>query len=288
MILANCLLCEYDDEEEFSANLRNRGIHSEWVGRGGSVLVQAQGRPRDAGTRVKSSTKLMDYILMLPNGSSLAVSRFLNSDSAKKSMDVRVYERLVDKFCRHDFSMLSVIVAGDSGSASGTDGGSDGDANSGEGGELNVYRMFREDGNVGMIKRLIPVMRWRKLRSISKTYTAIPLQKLSAKLSLGESDCAQFLLEVVMKQNMNTRGEYRTPLDFTVDDESAVVYFDGEDVEENLEGRIVKCMELAKRVKDLDVSLACSAEYQTNILKSAVQKESSGNVGNARSVVEMP
>ena len=219
MILAKCLLCQYDDEEECSAKSKN----------------------------------LTDFLLGLPDGASTPVSRFFKSGSP----DVEAYTKIIGKFVKNELDIST------------------------------VPSMFADDSNVGMLKRLVPVMRWRKFRSIGKIYSAIPMKKLASKLALEEKDCVEFLIQVAMKQE--TSQDVRAPIEFTVDEEGGVVYFDVEDQEEELEGRIEKCMMLAKRVTVLDVAIASSTKYQMNVLKS-IEKGSgagSGSAANARSVVEL-
>jgi hypothetical protein len=272
MILGKCLMLQYDDEEEI-CNCK-----------GASVSVDAK-------------VSLMEHLMKLPNGTSAAVSRFFKK-GASRADDIEEYQKFVERFVQND--LTSFMEELNSENVNNSAAGSDGAAGSGK-----WMQVLQEDGHLGMVNRLIPVMRWRQFRSLSKIYTAIPLEKLSHILGLGQGQgrgqggCSEFLMEAAMKQNLhpnpdpvgpakgwNCTSTYRAPVEFTFDDEEGVVYFDVEGKEEDLEGRIEKCMALAKRVKDLDVALASSSKYQMNVHKNGGEGKK-GAAETGRSVVEL-
>jgi len=231
MAIANCLLCEMDDEEEFF-------------------------------NKTKDTKNLKEYLLALPNGTSTAVSRFFTG--GVDVPDIQAYRNIVMLFVDHKLELDREQSAAIS---------------------SEMREFFEEDGNMGMIKRLVPIMTWRKLRTISKIYQAIPLSKLAIKLGMGETQCSEFLIKVAMKQNGNEW--VRAPIELTIDEESRVVYFDVEEKEEDLEKKIGQCMDLAKRVKQLDVGLASTPKYLAYLVNNDTSKKS--NTGpNMRSVADIP
>lgn len=288
MVLAKCLACQYDDEEEMVNGSSGSGSSSNSMKGGISVSVY----------------KLVEYVAAMPKGTSNVVKRFFNVSSGggitassreREGEGVRdsleKYHDLLNMFFKNDFQILNVLGGDDQDSGAGAGAGADvsagADADAGIDLKPNV---FQEDGNTGMIKQLVPIMRWRKLRSIAKIYSVIPLPKLSAKLKLGQQDCVQFLIQVALRQDTDGESKFRALIEFTVDDETDVIYFDeeGNGGELQLEGKIEKCMALAKRVKDLDVAMASSAKYQVNVLKSVGEKDAKGGGNNdSRSVIEI-
>lgn len=232
MILAKCLMSQYDDEEEMATN------------------------------------NLKDFILSLPNGTSTAITRYFNGGTSDVK-DVEEYKKLVGKFVQNELnSFLKISASSDNAVGS------------------KLFSLLQEDGHMGMVKRLMPVMRWRKFRSISKIYTSIPWEKLARVLGLGQNRCMEFLMEAAIKQSSGGSCQrYRAPVDFTLDDEEGIVYFDAEEKEQDLEGRIEKCMSLAKRVKALDVALVSSSKYQINVRKKS--REEKRETEPSRSVVEI-
>jgi len=278
MILGKCLMLQYDDEEEI-CNCKGIGV------------------------KISSSSLLVEYLLKLPNGTSAAVSRFFKK-GASRADEIDEYQKFVERFVENDFTSFMEEMNLENVNESG---GADGAAGAGAGSKW--MQVLQQDGHVGMVKRLIPVMRWRQFRSVSKIYSAIPLEKLSHVLGFGQEQgqgqqvqggCSEFLMEAAMKQNLrpspslgpdsakgwNCTCAYRAPVEFTLDDEEGVAYFDMEGKEENLEGRIEKCMALAKRVKDLDVALASSSKYQMHIHKNGGEGKK-GAAETGRSVVEL-
>ncbi len=293
MVLAKCQLFQYDDEEEMV-----HGNGKKFSGASAGDGMKGAGT-KGAGTPCATVYKLVKFVTTLPKGTSHVVSRFFNVSSGGVSSGGMLshsqsreaegsnardslirYHEVLNMFFKNDLQILNLLDASSGRAEAST--------------ETNAERsatpnLFEEDCNVGMIKQLVPIMRWRKLRSIAKIYSAIPLAKLAAKLSLSAEDCVQFLLQVALRQEKDGASKFRATIDFTVDDERGVIYFDeeSESGELHLEGNIEKCMALAKRVKDLDVAMASSAKFQVNALKSVGEKDAKGENNDSRSVIEI-
>ena len=291
MVLAKCLTCQFDDEEEIVLDKKVK-----------TNINSNNARERDTNSPLKR--KLVEHVFALPNGVSNNVKRYFSTDGTSVGMvssaatdrekdarecTVESYHYLVEKFFSNDLEHFSASKLFAQAPAS--EGLSDYlnvDVNATSTINQMMSNTFHSDGNVGMIKRLIPTMMWRRLRTIGKIYNVIPLVKLSAKLCLSELDCIQFLIQVALRQDAD-ESNIRVPIEFTVDEQAGVIYFDeeGSGGEQKIENNIEKCMALAKRVKDLDIALASSSKYQVNVLKSAVEKGSkSGGRGDGQSVIE--
>ena len=290
MILGKCLMLQYDDEEEIS---NCKGV-------GGSASASASASASvSASVSIDAKVSLMEHLMKLPNGTSAYVSWFFKK-GASRADDIEEYQKFVERFVEND--LTSFMEEMNLENVNNSAGGGAAAAAAATAGSSKWMQVLQEDGHLGMVRRLIPVMRWRQFRSVSKIYTAIPLEKLSHVLGLGQDQgqggCSEFLMEAAMKQNLlpnpgpgpvkgwNCTSTYRAPVEFTLDDEEGVVYFDVEGKEEDLEGRIEKCMALAKRVKDLDVALASSSKYQMNVHKNGGDGKK-GAAETGRSVVEL-
>jgi hypothetical protein len=210
---------------------------------------------------------LKDHILSFPTGTSTAISKFLNGGTSK-GKDVEEYKKLVGKFVQNELdSFLKVST-------------------STNGADTKLINLLQEDEHMGMVKRLVPVMLWRKFRNVSKIYTSIPWEKLAKVLGVGQNECVEFLMEAAMKQSLDGSClEFRAPVEFTLDDEEGIVYFDVKEKEQDLEGRIENCMKLAQRVQDLDVALVSSSKYQMKLQKNCSEEKRATEP--SRSVVEL-
>jgi hypothetical protein len=287
--LAKCLSHQYDDDDNYDDHNT-----TDWVGgmEGGGDHVE-----EDHGERMSS---MKASILSLPRGTSAVVCRILQVKRGKREVvgakglssvgasseslrslkvsskvqkDVEGYMLVVDKFVRGDLEewikkcRTNGEEVGLQDDSTFSEQNVDGDKEK----SSILFQDFERDGNMGMIKRLLPVMKWRKLRKISNIYSAITVQELSKKLGMEQSQCMEFLLQVSIKQNFG--AFYRTPIHFTIDDEIGVIYFDEVDIEEEeqayLEKKLLQTMELAHTVKDLDISMATSPRYQMNLLKTS-------------------
>lgn len=266
MLLARCLLFQLDDEEELvmGAAASNKTGFTGGQGQAAAAAATFQSPPSNTrlrrGVGGKGGTgegAMMEYLCALPHGASQATSRYFKNETA----DINIYRQVIKKFVRNELQdALNVrLENGDS-----------------------VHQFLQQDGNLGMFKRLIPIARWRKLRVLSKVYDVIPLEKLAKQLGLDQSQCKEFLAQVGLKQSA---GSTRVPIEMSIDEEAEVIYFDVDEKEEDLSGKIEQCMALAKRVKDLDIAMATSHNYRSNLAKSAMLEK--GKEGGSRSVINI-
>ena len=268
-ILAKCLLFQLDDEEELvmgaAASKRTGG----GVGGAGAIAGQAaisttfqsptnnRSRRGVGGKGGKGAGALVDYLCELPHGASHAIHRYFKNETP----DMSLYLQVIKKFVKNDLQDVLTLRL--------------------ENGD-SVQQVLQMDGNLGMFKRLIPIARWRKLRVLSKVYDVIPMEKLAKQLGLDQTKCREFLTQAGLKQSASIT---RVPIEMSIDDEAEVIYFDIDEKEEDLSGKIEQCMALAKRVKDLDIAKATSHKYRSNLAKSALLEK--GKEGGSRSVINI-
>jgi hypothetical protein len=214
------------------------------------------------------STSQMDtsIVLGLPNGTSICVSRKLKSMTLG---DLKIYNKIANIIEEGDESKLQKLV--DSVSTN------EDDENLENLNGENSNQYILED-NRGMAKRLIGMMKLKKLRNIAMVYEKIPLARLATKMGMSSvEECLKFLIQVGMKQcsivSAQSSSECRVPIyspvKFSIDEERQVVYFDDndDDVPDKLEQGIGDCIELARRVKHLDMLMVSSKKYQAHVQK---------------------
>jgi len=266
MVLAKCLLFQLDDEEELvmgAAASKRTGGGVGGAGQAAAISASFQSPTNNRSRRGvggkggKGAGALVDYLCELPHGASHAVHRYFKNDTP----DMSLYRQVINKFVKNDLQdVLSLTL---------------------ENGDT-VQQVLQMDGNLGMFKRLIPIARWRKLRALSKVYDVIPMEKLAKQLGLDQAKCKEFLAQAGLKQSAS---HTRVPIEMSIDDEAEVIYFDIDEKEEDLSGKIEQCMALAKRVKDLDIAIATSHKYRSNLAKSALLEK--GKEGGSRSVINI-
>lgn len=187
-------------------------------------------------------------VLKLPNGVSQAVSRYFKGYSNLES-SVEVYKSLGEKFPKMDMNQLDKFLHDHS-------------------------NELQADGNWGMSQRLASVLEKRVVHTTEHVYNCIPIERLAMKLHMNRDECVEYLTQVTMHQKRQMRSASDdTFVQFTVDDEEGVVYFDSNDKDHGLENNIQECMELVKKVKELDVKLASSNKYQMNVMKATSASE---------------
>jgi hypothetical protein len=187
-------------------------------------------------------------VLKLPNGVSQAVSRYFKGYSNLES-SVEVYKHLGEKYASMNLNQLDKFLHHHS-------------------------NELQADGNWGMIQRLASVLEKRAVHTTEHVYNCIPIERLAMKLHMSRDECVEYLTQVTMHQQRHmSSASDETFVQFTVDDEDGVVYFDSNDKDHGLENRIHECMELLKKVKELDVKLASSNKYQMNVMKATSASE---------------
>jgi len=244
-------------------------------------LLQGEGEGRKGSKKNVSLVASASSSEMQPatssTGANVATTAARTNSRGSMEQEVELYKMLVADFVHGDLDILF--------------------QNKDKSGRFQLQMQFFErDGNVGMIKRLLPVMRWRTLRKISKIYSEISIQELSNKMNMSPLDCMEFLLQVAWKQDLH-RKDYRTPIDFRVDDGTGVVYLEEEDMEQEnmmyVEKKLGESIALANRVKDLDVSIASSSRYQMNLIKynleesKRIKMRGGGGESSGRSVIDL-
>lgn len=226
------------------------------------------------GTTAVDSTSQMDtsVILGLPNGTSICVSRKLKSMTLG---DMKIYSKIANAIEEGDESKLQKLV--DSVSTN-----EDDENLENLNGESNNQYILED--NRGMAKRLIGMMKLKKLRNIAMVYDKIPLSRLATKMGMSSvEECLKFLIQVGMKQcsivSAQSSSECRVPIyspvKFSIDEERQVVYFDdhNDDVPDKLEQGIGDCIQLARRVKHLDMLMVSSKKYQAHVKKNELEKK---------------
>ena len=177
------------------------------------------------------------------------------------------------------------------------------------------------DGNTDLVDRLKEVMHHRSVRNISRIYSAIPISKFVDLQELrSTSDTISKEEEVALVESILSTIAFRqtsyqasssvshVPILYSIDVEKGIIYFDDEDgsnesaggnrldiarTQEELSRRIIECMNLSKRVTDLDVAATTSEKYVVHVVnkekvdgKSGSKEAGSGAV-TGQSVADM-
>lgn len=205
------------------------------------------------------------HVLKLPNGTSQVVVRYFKGYSSLESLEV--YRILGEKFSSMNLNTWKALVR-------------------------QYQNVLQADGNWGMVQRLGSVLEKRVVHTTEHVYSCIPIERLAQKLNMSTEECVEYLVHVTMHQQRDEkRSSTTTPTDdavvkFTFDQEEGVVYFDSDDKGPSLENNIQECMELVKKIKELDVKLASSSKYQMNAMKATVASEGKSGSGAIESAIE--
>lgn len=238
LLIAKCLMLFHLDDDEYE-NCAQPDIRQ-------SRVKTAEGGPT-SGDKSKSTKggKICDIIFDLPYTASIPAVK-----SCSTTRSFKLYEKLVGDYLSIDVAEFTKTIN--------------------EGAQT-----LTRDGNMGLVKQLIPLIQYRSLRNISKIYEAIPMAKLATKLGFGGDprglmDTESYLLKVTLEQKNNSFG---SPVDFTIDSESSIVYFyevgydDNDDpgchaTQVDLQKRVTTAMDLAERISKMDIAVTCSTKYQ--------------------------
>jgi len=301
MLLAECLRLQHDDEEFYYDC--------------GGPQQQRVSESSIAQDSHAAHPQLIKRILDVPNAVSSCVHRYFTSASTSTNTassgsggtnvptstsqsqtpppkTIQIYESIVKSFLSLDVKSFTTIIN-------------------------NEEEQLIADGNLGLVKQLFPLMQYRILKKISNVYEAIPLANLAKKLGIsgggdsGSDDpngikaVESFLLQTALRQKAHQESDLYSPLlesyiDFTIDSESSVVYFDEvgfennvhgddnggtidrnerEDLQAELSKRIALSMDLAKRITKMDIAAVSSAKYQA-ILARENPEESADKSGD--------
>merc|ERR1712038_660444 len=156
------------------------------------------------------------------------------------------------------------------------------------------------DGNLDLVNKLKGVMDHRSVRNVSRIYSTISVSKFADLVGLRpKTETCSKEEEVAMAQSILSPIAFRqacynssstnichVPIKFSIDVENAIVYFDDSDdsnddasgekevdradkshIQEELSKRIEQCMDLAKRVTELDIAAATSEKYVVHSVK---------------------
>lgn len=144
--------------------------------------------------------------------------------------------------------------------------------------------LLQQDGNYGIARQVgNELTTSKKILLLSRLYDAIPLPKLAKKLGLESSEEAE---RHVMRCQ---RGQ--------IDEEEGVVYFDNNDddhhqqqaITKGLTTRITDCIELAERIKKMDIALSTSPKYCLTLQRNSSGGDTSSGVGvgGPRGVIDL-
>ena len=173
----------------------------------------------------------------IPPGTSIPVSRFISTANEK---GVKEYNELADAFCANDTGKYRMRMN-------------------------NMSKRLHSDGNFGLANILLESIRPNMVKNIANIYEVISLSKLSGKLGFDSNEETEALI-IQMVANGQCHAK--------VDQELSSVHFELKEELENIDDDIVlmkiieqtrSCMELAERVRDLDIALSTSTKYQSKL-----------------------
>ena len=229
----------------------------------------------------KMNLSNQSYILSIPQCASPVVLKFFaDADAAplqKSEQDAAVttvqdeffgiqqYNQLVTSFQHADISYFNTI-------------------------KDKMKNILTFDGNVGLVNQVHDQLIPRKLTKLAQVYESISLEKLATKLGFSNSQEAESLI-ITMSSQRNKLFSAK------IDQEEGIVYFQqydddsSDNCQQDLTKNIHQCIELADRIRNLDVSLATSKRYQALIMKDSAAASSSSSIARPhqpRGVAELP
>jgi hypothetical protein len=158
------------------------------------------------------------------------------------------------------------------------------------------------DGNFGLANQLRVGINHRAVRKLSNIYEAISLEKIGSLLALegGTSEAETLLLEMVAVKRRHADMFFTAePFEAKIDHQNGMVYFgkedgyqekdldesdwDSEQRQEALKERMMQCMNLAEKIRSLDVKITTSTKYQSVVAREATVKAAVGSGGGAPS-----
>lgn len=183
---------------------------------------------------------------------SAAVSRFISSTS---DFGLKEYHKLVDAFLSDEVSKYSELMTDHS-------------------------ELLTSDGNYGLAQQVLDEFQPKRVRKLARVYEVISLSKLADKLSLPgrEREAERLIMRMVSNDRLSA---------FIDQEEGTVHFFTGQDTDQiteddalELTSRTTQCIELAKRMKELDIALSTTAKYQGKIMKQSDVKASGSNLAS--------
>lgn len=281
MLLLRCLLLSMDDEDEdystsTSTNTRNPTLASKLMelpkGTSPSIIQFLQ-----ESERLPNTNNNNNNMATTNNGGEDSKAVVVESNERSGRGGLPLYHLLVSTYAEGHLQSLRSLLSKDD--------------------EMNVSEVLKRDGNLGLAKRMVPAIKHRMIRKLSRVYEAVSLTELDTKLDLDNED---WLFHLAFKKQQQTYNYYynnsswadkafESSLDFSIDLQNSILYFyqdsDGDDdavvksdsknpynddcnvIQSQLVNRITKCMQLAERVTQLDTDLVMSSRYQVKVMK---------------------
>jgi len=119
--------------------------------------------------------------------------------------------------------------------------------------------IFKKDKNFGLVKQCIKSLYRRSIQKFTLTYLTFSLQEIatSVKLSTGKEAEKQILKMIENNEIFATVNQKDGMVSFQEDPE----HYDNNKVMQNLDSQIQKAIDIGKRLRTLDESVASSATY---------------------------
>ena len=159
--------------------------------------------------------------------------------------------------------------------------------------KLELYNtLVVNDGNMGLIQRLIPALQYLLLIRASHVYQVMPLKRLARFLDLEVqgADPVQSVETWLMSLTMKTKEI----LPFRLDFEKEIISFGSANTSDGyvdsskvIACRIESCIGLAERIRKLDIAITTSVKYQHALLKEDAALKQTAEEGG-RSVKDVP
>eukprot|EP00816_Leptocylindrus_hargravesii_P010672 CAMPEP_0196807066 /NCGR_PEP_ID=MMETSP1362-20130617/7008_1 /TAXON_ID=163516 /ORGANISM="Leptocylindrus danicus, Strain CCMP1856" /LENGTH=479 /DNA_ID=CAMNT_0042180823 /DNA_START=5 /DNA_END=1444 /DNA_ORIENTATION=+ len=191
--------------------------------------------------------------IKLPESTSAAVSRFISSTS---DFGLKEYHKLVDAFVSDDVTKYSEFMTSQS-------------------------ELLTSDGNFGLAQQVLDEFQPKMVRKLAHVYEIISLSKLASKLNLsgGEREAERLIMRMISKNGLSASIDQL---------EGNVAFYTGNGMDEitedaalELSSRTAQCIELARRMKELDIALSTTAKYQSKIMKQSETKASGSNLASS-------
>ena len=159
--------------------------------------------------------------------------------------------------------------------------------------KLQMYNaLFVGDGNVGLLKRLVPALQYLLLIRASHVYTVMPLKRLVQFLDLQVNDVHP--VRSIESWFMSLTLKQKEIIPYRLDSEKEMISFVSpksvvyrcEESSKMIAHRIESCIGLAERISRLDGAITTSIKYQHGLLREEAALKQASEEG-ARSVKDL-
>jgi hypothetical protein len=195
------------------------------------------GNHNSSGSQPEEVTNMVETT-SIEDGDALMGSRPL---STYNGLGVKVYMELVQAFCKVDRKAFERLV-------------------------WEHSSLFTNDGNVGIVAQCQSELIRRQVFQLSRIYSTIPLEQLSAELELPTEQVQTLLLQISIDKVWAIQMEEGMVVFPKLTEQSTAE--DGQDLEE--------LVHLTKTVQKLDVNIAASSKYQAFVRRENNAKNSEG------------